>query len=127
MAASPQLEALAVRRLSKSYDSRTVVGPLDFALAPGSVTGLLGGNGAGKTTTIGMIMGLIEPTGGRHFRAWRDMARRSRQGAGPDEFRKPLCRHAAPAHGAAKFNVFAMLYGVAEREEKIARLARISR
>ena len=48
----------------KSYDGRRVVGPLDFALAAGSVTGLLGGNGAGKTTTIGMIMGLIEPTTG---------------------------------------------------------------
>src|SRR5262249_40072543 len=38
---------------------------IDFALAPGSMTGLLGGNGAGKTTTIAMIMGLVTPTSGR--------------------------------------------------------------
>ncbi len=37
---------------------------VDFAIAPGRTTGLLGGNGAGKTTTIAMLLGLIVPTSG---------------------------------------------------------------
>jgi ABC-2 type transport system ATP-binding protein len=55
---------LTVEGLCKTYGKTVAVRPLSFSLVVGSTTGLLGGNGAGKTTTIGMIMGLIEPTGG---------------------------------------------------------------
>src|SRR5215472_5409682 len=57
--------AIAVERLVKTFRSTTAVAGISFALAPGSVTALLGGNGAGKTTTIATIMGLVEPTAGR--------------------------------------------------------------
>ena len=57
--------AIAVDHLVKIYPAGTAVAGVSFALAPGSVTGLLGGNGAGKTTTIAMIMGLVLPTSGR--------------------------------------------------------------
>jgi ABC-2 type transport system ATP-binding protein len=56
--------AIAVDALVKRYKSATAVDGISFRLAPGSVTGLLGGNGAGKTTTIAMIMGLVTPTAG---------------------------------------------------------------
>lgn len=56
--------AIALDRLTKVYKGVAAVDGLSFAVARGSVTGLLGGNGAGKTTTIGMVMGLILPTAG---------------------------------------------------------------
>ena len=68
------LYALSVHNLAKSYQLRRIVGPLNFSLNAGSITGLLGGNGAGKTTTIGMIMGLIEPTEGSIHVLGYDMA-----------------------------------------------------
>jgi ABC-2 type transport system ATP-binding protein len=37
---------------------------VSFSLGRGEVFGLLGPNGAGKTTTIGMIAGILEPSGG---------------------------------------------------------------
>src|SRR5690349_9689182 len=56
--------AIAADNLVKRYKTTTAVDGISFRLAPGSVTGLLGGNGAGKTTTIAMIMGLVTPTSG---------------------------------------------------------------
>lgn len=49
--------AIAVDRLVKLYKTTRAVDDVSFAIARGSITGLLGGNGAGKTTTIAMIMG----------------------------------------------------------------------
>ena len=58
------IPAISVERLVKIYKSTTAVDGISFNLAPGTITGLLGGNGAGKTTTIAMIMGLVTPTSG---------------------------------------------------------------
>ena len=63
--------AIAVDQLVKRYKGLAAVDGISFRLAPGSVTGLLGGNGAGKTTTIAMIMGLVTPTSGTVTRARR--------------------------------------------------------
>jgi ABC-2 type transport system ATP-binding protein len=116
--------ALCVKGLSKSYDGKSVVGPLSFALAPGSVTGLLGGNGAGKTTTIGMIMGLIEPTTGTICALGCDMARERAKVLGRMNFESPYVDMPHRLTVRQNLNVFAMLYGVPRRDEKIARLAK---
>jgi ABC-2 type transport system ATP-binding protein len=60
----PAAPAIEVERLVKIYKKVSAVDGVSFAIAPGSITGLLGGNGAGKTTTIAMIMGLVLPTSG---------------------------------------------------------------
>ena len=87
----------------QDLQDRPAVAGISFALAPGSITGLLGGNGAGKTTTIAMIMGLVTPTSGtRDACSARDMPRAALPRAAPDELREPLRRHADPAHGAAE-------------------------
>src|SRR5215475_5629296 len=54
--------AVRADRLAKVYKTSTAVADISFALARGTITGLLGGNGAGKTTTIAMLMGLVTPT-----------------------------------------------------------------
>ena len=94
--------AIAVDRLVKRYKGVAAVDGISFRLAPGSITGLLGGNGAGKTTTIAMIMGLVMPTSGTRQRARRRDAARALSRAAPDEFREPLCRPADAAHRAAE-------------------------
>jgi len=51
--------------LSKRYRRTTAVDDISFRVEPGQVFGFLGPNGAGKTTTIGLLLGIITPTGGR--------------------------------------------------------------
>jgi ABC-2 type transport system ATP-binding protein len=115
--------ALAVHGLCKSYGQRRVVGPLDFALPPGSVTGLLGGNGAGKTTTIGMVMGLIEPTEGAIRIFGHDLARERHEVLGRMNFESPYVDLPHRLTVRQNLRVFGMLYGVADVEGKLAELA----
>ncbi len=51
--------------LSKRFGDFTAVDRVSFRIHPGEVFGWLGPNGAGKTTTIRMMLGLIQPTGGK--------------------------------------------------------------
>ena len=64
---------LAVSNLAKSFDGRTVLAGLDFALAPGQSTALIGANGSGKSTLLKCLVRLIEPTGGRIQMLGRDV------------------------------------------------------
>ncbi|SMY12478.1 dipeptide ABC transporter ATP-binding protein [Brevibacterium jeotgali] len=50
---------LTVRDLTISTASRTLVHPLDFAIAPGERVGLIGESGSGKSLTSSAIMGLL--------------------------------------------------------------------
>jgi ABC-2 type transport system ATP-binding protein len=54
-----------VEDLWKTYAETDAVKGLTFEISRGEFFGLLGPNGAGKSTTIGLLSGLIEPTGGR--------------------------------------------------------------
>lgn len=55
---------LEVKDLTKRYGRETVLYPVSFEVAPGSLLGLVGPNGAGKTTTLSCLAGLIRPDGG---------------------------------------------------------------
>lgn len=58
-------DILTVVNLAKRYGSRQAVEALNFRIRQGEIFGLLGPNGAGKTTTIGMLTGLVDPSGGQ--------------------------------------------------------------
>jgi ATPase subunit of ABC transporter with duplicated ATPase domains len=68
------LQSLAVARLGKDvvdllgvsagYDGTEVLHGIEWRIAPGERTGILGVNGAGKSTLLGLITGAIAPTGG---------------------------------------------------------------
>jgi ABC-2 type transport system ATP-binding protein len=115
--------ALSVSGLSKSYNGRPIVGPLDFDLPAGSVTGLLGGNGAGKTTTIGMIMGLIEPTEGSIHVFGHDMAQARYEALGRMNFESPYVDLPHRLTVRQNLRIFGLLYDVADLEAKIDALA----
>ncbi|MCK6067710.1 MULTISPECIES: ABC-F family ATP-binding cassette domain-containing protein [Microbacterium] len=69
------LQSLAVSRLGKdvvdlldvsvAYDDREVLRGVEWRIAPGERTGILGVNGAGKSTLLGLIDGTVHPTAGR--------------------------------------------------------------
>ncbi|HEY1809115.1 MAG TPA: LPS export ABC transporter ATP-binding protein [Acidobacteriaceae bacterium] len=59
------MRRLATDEISKSYKGRQVVHAVSVQVTEGEVVGLLGPNGAGKTTSFYMIVGLIQPDGGR--------------------------------------------------------------
>ncbi len=55
---------LAVRGLEKAFEGKPVLQGLDFVIAPGQSTALIGANGSGKSTLLKCLIRLIEPTGG---------------------------------------------------------------
>lgn len=57
--------AIETRALSRRFGPRTAVDGVSLQVPERSVFGFLGPNGAGKTTTIRMLLGLLQPTGGR--------------------------------------------------------------
>lgn len=56
---------LAVRGISKRFDSTVAVRELSFEANAGEVIGLLGPNGAGKTSAIRVLSTIYNPTSGR--------------------------------------------------------------
>ena len=58
------MSAIEVRDLSKRFGGFVAVDHLSFAVAEGSVFGLLGSNGAGKSTAIRILCGLLSATSG---------------------------------------------------------------
>jgi branched-chain amino acid transport system ATP-binding protein len=57
------LNLLEVRQLRAAYGATRVLHGLDFAMAGGSITTLLGANGAGKTTTLRALCGMVKTEG----------------------------------------------------------------
>ncbi len=57
---------LNINNLSKQYGKLTALGGVSFSIEKGSVFGVLGPNGSGKTTTLGIILGVINATGGTY-------------------------------------------------------------
>jgi lipopolysaccharide export system ATP-binding protein len=81
------MEGLIAQGLVKRFRSRLVVDHLSVDIQRGEVVGLLGPNGAGKTTSFYMIVGLLQPEGGRIYLEGEDitdlpMYKRCRRGLG---------------------------------------------
>lgn len=50
---------LELSGITKSYGTTRVLDDVGFQVAPGRLTGFVGGNGAGKTTTMRIILGVL--------------------------------------------------------------------
>ncbi len=118
-AAPPPLTA---EGLSKNYGPVKALQDLSFSARPGEILGLLGPNGAGKTTAIHILLGMLTPSSGRV----------SVFGLSPfrDKYRIYPRINFSSAYTQLPFNlkvgqnldIFARLYGVSRRGEKIAQL-----
>ncbi|WML39843.1 ABC-F type ribosomal protection protein [Neobacillus sp. OS1-2] len=60
---------LEAKRLSKSFDDRTLFQDSQFYINQGDRVGLLGENGCGKTTLIKMIIGMMQPSEGELWKS----------------------------------------------------------
>jgi len=70
-----ELQRLAIARLGKdvvdlldvgvAFEGREILRGIEWRIAPGERTGILGVNGAGKSTLLGLVTGDVEPTSGR--------------------------------------------------------------
>ena len=84
------IELKDVRKTFRDFWLRPTVAAVDglsLQVKRGEVFGLLGPNGSGKSTTIKMILGLLDPTGGRiglFGRSPRSIAARQRLGYLPE-------------------------------------------
>jgi zinc/manganese transport system ATP-binding protein len=58
-------ELLALDKIGVGLGGRQVLSDVTFSLRQGEFTGIIGPNEAGKTTLLRVILGLIEPSGGR--------------------------------------------------------------
>jgi zinc/manganese transport system ATP-binding protein len=58
-------ELLALDGIGVRLGGRQVLSDVTFSLGQGEFTGIIGPNGAGKTTLLRVILGLLEPSGGR--------------------------------------------------------------
>ena len=110
--------------LTKEYGGNRVVDDLTFSISQGEIFGLLGPNGAGKSTTILMLVGLIEPTGGRCFIDGVDVVSepirvKHRIGYMPEDV-----GFYADLTAAANLDFFGQLYGMepAQRKRRIDEL-----
>jgi len=115
--------AIAVDQLVKVYGATRAVDGISFALAPGSITGLLGGNGAGKTTTIAMILGLVMPTSGSARVLGAEMPRQRYQVLHRMNFESPYIDMPHRLTVRQNLKVFGRLYAVKALGERIADIA----
>jgi ABC-2 type transport system ATP-binding protein len=118
----PAAPAIEVQRLVKIYKDVPAVDGVSFSIAPGSITGLLGGNGAGKTTTIAMIMGLIAATSGRVTVLGAEMPRQRYQVLHRMNFESPYVEMPMRLTVRQNLTVFGMLYGVSGLADRIKEL-----
>ena len=123
MPSPPPSPPIAIERLVKIYKTIPAVDGISFTLAPGSITGLLGGNGAGKTTTIATITGLTTPTSGRVTVLGAEMPRQRYRVLHRMNFESPYVAMPMRLTTRQNLTVFGMLYGVADLPRRIDEIA----
>ena len=108
--------------MTKRFDGVTAVDDVSFSAQRGEIVGLLGPNGAGKTTTIQLLLGLTAPTSGRVRTFGLELARRRREILGRVNFSSAYISLPFNLSVRENLEVFARLYGVRDRRQRIARL-----
>ena len=113
---------LDVERLTKRFDDVVAVEDVTFSARRGEILGLLGPNGAGKTTTIQLLLGLTTPTSGSIRVFGLDLHRNRREILKRVNFSSAYISLPFNLSVRENLDVFARLYGVADRPRRIREL-----
>jgi ABC-2 type transport system ATP-binding protein len=115
--------AVKVDNLVKRYPTAIAVAGISFTVAPGVTAALLGGNGAGKTTTLSILLGLLLPTSGQLYVLGEDMLRHRYRVLPRINFSSPFVDLPHRLTVRQNLLIYARLYGLPRRHERIERLA----
>ena len=115
--------AVRVEDLVKHYPTAVAVDGISFAVRRGVTAALLGGNGAGKTTTLSILLGLLLPTAGQVRVLGQDMLRHRYRVLPRMNFSSPFVDLPHRLTVRQNLLIYARLYGLPRRRERIERLA----
>jgi len=114
---------IAVQDLVKRYPTAVAVAGIDFTVERGVTAALLGGNGAGKTTTLSILLGLLLPTSGRVRILGEDILRHRYRVLARMNFSSPYVDLPHRLTVRQNLLIYARLYGLKRRAERIEQLA----
>jgi ABC-2 type transport system ATP-binding protein len=114
---------IVVENLVKRYGGTLAVAGIDFAVGRGVTAALLGGNGAGKTTTLAILLGLLLPTEGRVRLLGQDVLRHRYRILPRINFSSPYVDLPHRLTVRQNLLVYARLYGLSRRNQRIAQIA----
>jgi len=114
---------ILVENLVKRYGITLAVDGISFTVERGVTTALLGGNGAGKTTTLSILLGLLLPTSGSVRIFGEDVLRHRYRVLPRINFSSPYVDLPHRLTVRQNLVIYARLYGLPQREERIAALA----
>jgi len=114
-----------VENLTKDFKNLRAVDHVSFEVKAGEILGILGPNGAGKTTIIHMLLGLTSPTSGSIRVFGLDLKKHRSEILQWANFSSTYVAMPYSLTVKESLRVFARLYRVRHREERIAELLRI--
>jgi ABC-2 type transport system ATP-binding protein len=115
--------AIIVELLSKRFKDTVALDAIGFTVARGATAALLGGNGAGKTTTLAILLGLLLPDAGSVTILGEDMLRHRHRVLPRLNFSSPYLDLPHRLTVRQNLEIYARLYGIAERNRRIIALA----
>ncbi len=114
-----------VTHLTKKFTGFVAVDDLSFSIEEGEIVGLLGPNGAGKTTLIQMLLSLITPTEGEIRILGLDLKKHREKILSQVNFSSTYVSMPTSLTLRENLTVFAKLYGIEHRAERIDELLEI--
>src|SRR5882762_5761480 len=114
---------ILVNDLVKRYGATVAVDGIGLAVERGVTAALLGGNGAGKTTTLSILLGLLLPSSGTVHVFGEDVLRHRYRVLPRMNFSSPYVDLPHRLTVRQNLVIYARLYGLPRRDERIAALA----
>lgn len=114
-----QNKILEIKNLTKKFGNFTAVDNISFSMKEGEVLGLLGPNGAGKTTTIQMLLGVMDPFYGEIKYFGKSFNKNREEILKLINFASTYINFPPFFTVSEILNVFARLYEIPNREERI--------
>ena len=112
-----------VENLVKHYPTAVAVDGISFTVRRGVTAALLGSNGAGKTTTVSILLGLLLPTAGSVQVLGEDLLRHRYRVLPRMNFSSPFVDLPHRLTVRQNLLIYARLYGLPRRRERIEGLA----